>query len=61
MAKIYLTRQREGCEIQVMRHFFEASGPQGNFFEEKKNFFRYGLDEYVNQIPGLYRFSFSEG
>ena len=41
--------------------FFRASDPEGNFFEKNnKNFFRYGLEECVNQITGLYRFSFGQ-
>ena len=45
-------------KILVTRQFFEASGPQGNFFEKnKKSVFRYGLGECVYQISGLYLFS----
>ena len=46
-------------KIHVTRQFFEASGPQGHFFEKnKKAVFRYGLGECVFQILGLYRFFF---
>ena len=41
--------------------FFRASDPEGHFFEKNnKNLFRYGLGECVNQITGLYRFSFGQ-
>ena len=43
-------------KIHVKRQFFEASGPQGHFFE-KKTVFKYGLEECEYQISGLYRFS----
>ena len=43
-----------------MRQFFEISDPQGHFFEIAKKLFRYGLGECVNQITGLYRFSFGQ-
>ena len=50
-------------KIHVTRQFFEASAPQGNFFEkmEKKNIFRYALGEYVYQMSGLYSFSLGQG
>ena len=43
-------------KIYVTRHFLETSGPRGHFFE-KKPAFRYGLEECVYQISGLYLFS----
>ena len=44
-------------KIHVTRQFFEASGRQGPFFGKTKNpVFRYGLEECVYQISGLYRF-----
>ena len=47
-------------KIHVTRQLFEASGPQGNFFEKtnKNPVFRYGLGECVYQISGQYLFSF---
>ena len=45
-------------KIHVTRQFFEASGPQGHFFEKTINpFFRQGLGECAYQISGLCRFS----
>ena len=45
-------------KIHVTLQFFEASGPQGNFFEKtKKTVFRYALGECGYQISGLYLFS----
>ena len=45
-------------KIHVTRQFFEASDPQGHFFEKTKNpFFKYGLGECVYRISGLYLFS----
>ena len=32
----------------MTRQFFEASGPQGHFFQQKNNFFRYGLGGVPN-------------
>ena len=46
-------------KIQVTLQFFEASGPQSNFFK-KKIVFRYGLGECVYQISGRYRFSLGQ-
>ena len=44
--------------MHVTRQYFEASGPQGYFFEKNKiPVFRYGLGECVYRISGLYLFS----
>ena len=39
---------------------FDGTGPEGQFFWKKKKF-RYGLEECVYQISGLYTFSFGQG
>ena len=46
-------------KIHVTWQFFEATDPQGHFFE-KKRIIRYGLGKWLYQISGLYRFSFAQ-
>ena len=41
-------------KIHMTRQYLVLSGPPDNL----KNIFKYGLDECVHKIPGLYRFSF---
>ena len=66
-ASFYGHRNKQGDrgdmpKIHMTWQYFEATGPQGHFFEKKqKTFFRYGLEECVYQISGPYRVWFGHG